>query len=197
MLKTHQNILKSFVIILMLSVVGCTDKRSPNFEPIQDMQHDPSFKAQDYDFDKVDKRANMLPPPGTNPMSWDPYPNFQNDEQAKNLKNPVAVTKELLAKGQRKFETYCAICHGAQGHGDGTVASKMLVKPPSLINDKIRSWTDGQIFHLVTRGRGLMSGYEGQIPSAEDRWAIVNFIRHLQKTQKADAGAAPATPTAN
>jgi mono/diheme cytochrome c family protein len=184
-------LLRVLSLITAVALVGCKDKRKPNIELIQDMMKDPSFKAQDYDPDKADKRANMLPPPGTVPMGWDPYPSFQNDEQAKGYQNPIAnlkgeQAKNLLAQGQRKYQTYCTICHGSSGYGDGNVADKMIVKPPSLMSEKIRSWTDGQIYHLITKGRGLMGGYEAQIPSPEDRWAIVNYIRHLQKNQKVD-----------
>lgn len=183
--------LRVLVLLGIVALVGCTDKRQPNVELIQDMMKDPAIKAQDYDNDKPDKRANMLPPQGTIPMNWEPYPNFQNDEQAKGNQNPIAdikgeQAKDLMALGQRKFQTYCAVCHGSLGYGDGTVAEKMLVKPPSLMSEKIRTWTDGQIFHLITKGRGLMGGYEAQISSPQERWAIVNYIRHLHKNQKVE-----------
>jgi mono/diheme cytochrome c family protein len=169
---------------ISIAMTGCLEKRSkePNIELTQDMMKDPSFKAQDYDLDKTGKRANMLPPPGTNPMNWTPYPGFKNDEEAKDFKNTLVPNKEILARGERKYQIYCAVCHGTQGYGDGTVAEKTLVKPPSLQAEKIRGWTDGQINHLITKGRGLMGGYESQIPSQEDRWALVHYIRHMQKT---------------
>lgn len=176
------------LIVASFAFMGCEKRSSvPSVELIQDMHKDASFKAQDYDPDKKDKRANMLPPEGTVPQgAWEPYPNFQTDTDAKNYPNPVKFTTDILAKGSKKYQIYCSVCHGTSGHGNGTVADKMLVKPPSLVTEKIRGWTDGQLFHLVTRGRGMMKGYEQQIPSIEERWAIVHYIRHLQKNQKVD-----------
>lgn len=170
-------------LAVIAAAVGCTrHSDEPNVELTQDMMEDPSFKAQDYDVTKPGKISQMLPPEGTVPMNWTPYPGFQNDEEAKNFKNPLVANKDILARGEKKFQTYCAVCHGTEGYGDGLVAEKTLVKPPSLMAAKIRGWTDGQINHLITKGRGMMGSYESQIPSQDDRWAIVLYIRHLQKS---------------
>lgn len=177
---------KLFMLFSIIGILAACDKthRQANIEIVQDMMDDKSVKAQDYDSTKPDKRANRLPPDHTVPMNWTPYPNYQSDEEAKGLKNPLQETKEWLAKGTHKYQIYCAICHGQDGRGDGTIVEKMLVKPPSLLSDKIRGWTDGQIFHLATKGRGLMGGYESQMPDPDDRWAIVLYVRHLQKELK-------------
>jgi mono/diheme cytochrome c family protein len=188
-------LIRSLALLTFLSfVVSACDKHSkePNVEFTQDMMRDASYKAQDFDPDKPGKRANMLPPPGTVPMNWTPYPNYQNDEEAKAFPNTLVPNKEILARGERKFQIYCSVCHGTQGYGDGRVAEKTLVKPPSLMSEKIRGWTDGQINHLITKGRGMMGSYESQIPSQEDRWALVHYIRHLQKSLPVEAPKAPA-----
>lgn len=178
-------------IFLSVIVLGCERKSSqPNVELIQDMMKDPSFKAQDFDNDKQDKRANLVPPEGTVPQGWTPYPDFKTDEEAKNFPNPTTLNADILARGEKNYQIYCGVCHNSNGNGLGTVAERMLVKPPSLLSDKIKGWSDGQLFHLITKGRGMMSGYESQIPSSEDRWSVVHYIRHLQKNQKADNGAA-------
>ncbi len=178
-------ILRSLLLFSVISFVltGC-ERRSdePNIELIQDMMIDPSFKAQDFDPTQPGMRANMLPPEGTVPMNWTPYPNFLNDEQAKDFKNTVVSNKEILAEGQRLYQIYCTVCHGSKGYGNGPVADVSLVKPPSLQAQKIRAWTDGQINHLITKGRGLMGAYDSQIPSQDARWALVHYIRHLQNS---------------
>lgn len=179
-------LLRSILIISVVSVAltGCFQRSSnePNVELIQDMMIDPAVKAQDFDHDMPGKRANRLPPEGTVPMNWTPYPNYLNDDQAKDFKNPIVANKDILAKGQKLYQIYCAVCHGTTGYGNGTVADVSLVKPPSLLAQKIKQWTDGQINHLITKGRGLMGAYESQIPSQDDRWALVHYIRHLQNT---------------
>lgn len=184
-------------LFAVLFAMGCTKRSStvPQVELTQDMMVDPSVKAQDFDPEMIGKRANRLPPEGTIPQGdWTPYPNYPTDEAAKNNPNPVKLNTEILAKGDRKYQIYCGVCHGTKGDGQSLLYDVMLVKPPSLIGAKIRGWTDGQIFHLATKGRGLMKGYEAQIPNAEDRWAIVHYIRHLQKNQKVNEGPAAGTP---
>lgn len=178
-------ILRSLLLLSVVSFALTACERSsnePNVELTQDMMLDPSVKAQDYDHSQPGKRANMLPPVGTVPMNWTPYPNFLNDEEAKNFKNTVVANKDILARGEKLYQVYCAVCHGTKGYGNGTVAELSLVKPPSLQAQKIRAWTDGQINHLITKGRGLMGSYESQISSQDDRWALVHYIRHLQNS---------------
>ena len=66
------------------------------------------------------------------------------------------------------------------GRGDGLVSAKTILKPPSLVNAKIKGWQDGGIYHVITMGRGLMGSFAAQIPDEKDRWALVHFIRRLQ-----------------
>ena len=92
------------------------------------------------------------------------------------------MTVEVIELGRTKYETYCAVCHGYEGKGDGPVSVKMSVKPPSLLTDKIVSqYNDGRIFHVISDGQGVMSSYAYQLVNPNDRWAIVNYMRSLQK----------------
>jgi mono/diheme cytochrome c family protein len=111
-----------------------------------------------------------------------PYPG-QPETAAQRLKNPVAgnMTPQLLEVGRRKYEIYCQVCHGETGAGDGPVAVKMASKPPPVTSDKIKKMSDGGIYHIITDGQGLMGSYAYQIVKEEDRWALVNYVRNLQK----------------
>ena len=113
-----------------------------------------------------------------------PYP-YHLDYQAaeQNLKNPYAGENrpDILHRG-RYFNIYCSVCHGEGGQGDGLVAGKMtVVKPPSLLTPQVQAYSDARLFHILTDGQGLMSGYERQISDENNRWAIVNYLRSLQK----------------
>lgn len=164
------------LVAVPVALFGCNDKHSePNIELVQDMMLSPAVKAQ---------REDRLPPEGTVPQGWEPYTIGDFDVANNTLKNPVTSSKEVLAHGQKMFLTYCYVCHGTLAEGDGPVASKMLLQPPSLVADKIKGWNDGGIYHLITKGRGLMGAYDSQIPLAKDRWAIVHYVRHLQKNSK-------------
>lgn len=189
-LKTMKN-MSIAIIAASLAVVAlsaCTAKtelsKEPNIELIQDMMDSPALKAQDHEPGDQLKASSRLPPEGTVPVGYTPY-KYAGDAAvaAAKLKNPYAGnTKiEILEIGRKKFETYCAICHGYTGAGDGTVAPKMALKPPPLISDKIKGVTDGAIFHIITDGQGVMSSYAYQLVNENDRWAIVNYVRSLQR----------------
>ena len=169
--------------------VGCTAKspelhKEPNVELIQDMMDQPSLKAQDYEPSNPTQGSSRLPPDGTVPLGFAPYKYAGNAvEAAAKLKNPIAgdTRAETIELGRKKYEIYCAVCHGYAGAGDGPVAPKMALKPPPLTSDKIRQMSDGGVFHIITDGQGVMSSYAYQLVKESDRWAIVNYVRNLQK----------------
>lgn len=186
--------LTEFAILAILGLtsaftIGCDGGRTkrqsqPNVELIQDMMEQPALKAQDEEPYEKGKAASRLPPAGTVPVGYTPY-KYKGDPvaAAANLKNPLAgqLTPEILSVGQKKYDTYCIVCHGRQGEGDGPVAAKMALKPPTLISEKLVRATDGAIYHIITDGQGVMSSYAYQLVDERDRWAIVNYVRSLQK----------------
>ncbi len=95
---------------------------------------------------------------------------------------PVAVNKELLDRGQERYNIYCIVCHGPVGKGDGMVVRRGYPQPPTYHDDRLRNAPVGHFFDVVTNGWGKMNGYASQIPVA-DRWAIVAYIRALQVSQ--------------
>lgn len=183
MMKT---IFHSVLLVAAVGLFGCTQgtHKEPNVELIQDMMDQRALKAQDYEPSNSKQASSRLPPEGTVPASYTPYP-YHNDVAAavRNLKNPVAgqLSPEILSVGQKKYETYCFVCHGPQGQGDGPVAVKMVLKPTTLVGDKVRGVSDAHIYHVITDGYGAMSNYYHQMPKESDRWALVNYVRSLQK----------------
>ena len=184
------NVIFAFSISATLLVaVGCTGggdrpklHTTPNVEVIQDMMDQPALKNQDYD-PYTGEAASRLPPEGTVPQNYQPYKYSGDPQGAACLKNPFAGNSgaEVMSLGKAKYETYCMVCHGSAGQGDGPVAPKMALKPPSLVSEKVRGLTDGGIFHIITDGQGVMSSYAFQLVEERDRWAIVNYVRSLQK----------------
>jgi len=120
------------------------------------------------------------PPAGTVPRGFTAWAFTKEEgEKAASIPNPLPITKEVLLSGQKSFNTYCIVCHGERGKGDGFIVPK-FPRPPSLQSDKIKGWADGQIFHVITRGQNLMPSYATQI-RPEDRWAIIRYVRALQR----------------
>lgn len=108
---------------------------------------------------------------------------------------PMAVTQEVLDRGQERFKIYCMVCHGNFGNGDGMAVRRGFPKPPSYNDDRLRNAPVGHFFDVATNGWGKMNGYASQV-SVSDRWAIIAYIRALQLSQNPNAKATPATNTA-
>ncbi|GAB4376319.1 MAG: cytochrome c [Acidobacteriota bacterium] len=104
---------------------------------------------------------------------------------------PVAVDRELLLRGQDRFNIYCAPCHGWDGFGQGVVARRAdrlqegtWVPPTSLHDKTVRERPVGHIYNTIRNGIRNMPAYGPQIP-VRDRWAIVAYVRALQRSQNA------------
>src|SRR6476620_3039068 len=99
--------------------------------------------------------------------------------------NSRCRSKELVDRGQDRFNIYCIVCHGPVGNGDGMVVRRGFPKPPTYHDDRLRNAPVGHFFDVITNGWGKMNSYAYQVTPA-DRWAIVAYIRALQATQNPD-----------
>jgi mono/diheme cytochrome c family protein len=99
--------------------------------------------------------------------------------------NPVQPTPEALGRGRMLYGKHCASCHGNGGKGDGPAANFWREMPKDLSNpDRQRSHSDGDIYWKITSGRRIgkdviMPAFSREVPSAEDRWKIVLYVRTL------------------
>jgi mono/diheme cytochrome c family protein len=176
-------------------VSSCGDKRTPGMEYARNM-YDPI--APDYDRPNknfANGQTAQVPPEGSNPVGYDKvmdvYPNTPEGLVAAetNLKSPLPVTKTNLQDGQALYMTMCSHCHGAQGHGDGTIIkNEKFPAPPSYSTGTssrggaMKDLTDGRIFHTITYGLNLMGPHRSQLNPTE-RWKIVMYVHELQKVQ--------------
>ena len=97
---------------------------------------------------------------------------------------PFPVTKDVIERGQQRFNIYCTPCHDRTGYGLGMVVRRGYRHPPSYHTDQARALASGFIFDVITNGFGAMPDYAAQIP-VRDRWAIVAYVRALQLSQHA------------
>ena len=98
---------------------------------------------------------------------------------------PIKVTKDVILRGQDRFNIYCTPCHGRLGDGNGMISKRgfALRRPPaSYHTDRLRNMPVGHFFDVMTNGWGAMPAYAQQV-SVEDRWRIVAYIRALQLSQ--------------
>jgi mono/diheme cytochrome c family protein len=103
---------------------------------------------------------------------------------------PFPVTRQLLERGQERFNIYCTPCHDHLGSGQGMIVRRGFSPPPSLHTERLRLAPVGHFFDVISNGYGAMPKYSTQI-SAPDRWAITAYIRALQLSQHATLADVP------
>jgi hypothetical protein len=147
----------------------------------RNMWNAPAIEAQE--------AGMLLPPPGTISTSTRPYPAELAKEGppyagSAKIGNPVPMTMKTLKQGKALYDTYCVVCHGEKGLGNGYIIGpeKYGQRPPSLASKKLRTYRDGQVYHIITNGQGSMGHYRSQVRPME-RWAIVHYIRALQRAE--------------
>jgi mono/diheme cytochrome c family protein len=183
---------------LLLGGAGC-QKRQPAIEYMPNMAYGPRVAAQAEDPLRPGYSVERSPVEGTVPRDITPYRFAQADttQAMAALVNPLPRTAEVIGRGQRVYLNTCVVCHGPRGDGQGYI-EPLYPQPPVLFSDKVRDWPDSRIFHVITRGQNLMPSYATQI-LPEDRWAVVHYVRALQRAARplpqdlpAKAPAAPA-----
>ncbi len=186
----------------LIAQFRATRSHLPRVHLVQDMDNQPRYEAQHANPLFADGRAMRPPVAGTVARGQ-----MREDEHfelgvvkgawATTFPQRVPVTMDLLRRGQERFNIYCRPCHGAAGYGDGMVNKRAMelmnlgtngttwVQPKSLHEEQIRQQPVGQIFNSITNGVRNMPPYAAQIPAA-DRWAIVAYVRALQRSQTAN-----------
>jgi mono/diheme cytochrome c family protein len=123
------------------------------------------------------------PVEGTVAKGFIPYPYMGETNPTEVLSNPFLPTKENIELGKGKYFTYCSPCHGDFGDGDSRLRGQ-FPNPPTLHSKRARDFSDGMIYHIITNGQNVMPSYASQI-TREERWAIVNYVRVLQRAKNA------------
>jgi len=130
------------------------------------------------------KAPRFLPPEGSIPVrghedSLDIYGAGLRTVDA--MVNPIPVNDRdyAIARGRRVYDTYCMVCHGLQGQGNGPVAGR-LGYVPDLTQDMTVQRSDGYLYALIRHGRGIMPRYGDKIRDPRDRWNVVTYVRYLQ-----------------
>ena len=154
----------------------------------QDMHDQPKYIPLRYSSFFADARSERPLVPGTvarGHLDEDAllYTGKGPDGKPSNL-FPFPVTKDVIKRGQQRFDIYCTPCHDRTGYGLGMVVRRGYRHPPSYHTDQARALANGFIFDVITNGFGAMPDYAAQIP-VRDRWAIVAYVRALQLSQHA------------
>lgn len=100
---------------------------------------------------------------------------------------PMPLTRQLLVRGQERYDVFCAPCHGRQGDGHGIIVQRGFKQPVSFHDERLRNSPLGYFVNNMAEGFGQMPSYAAQIPPA-DRWAIASYVRVLQYAENAQVG---------
>ncbi|EYF06916.1 c-type cytochrome [Chondromyces apiculatus] len=105
---------------------------------------------------------------------------------------PITLSREVLRRGQQRYDIFCALCHGVAGDGVSEVARVMTQRPPpSLVEAPIAGYAPGRVYQVIDQGYGLMRSYAADL-SITDRWAVVAYVQALQRARSVSLDALPA-----
>ena len=192
----------------VLALAGLRGDKSvlPPIEVFPDMDHQPKFQPQHPSTFFADGRSDRKWVDGTIPMGYNlpgrflqaaakntvyggafsNSPDYANSGKMGDVYGdgfPVEVTEALLDRGEERFNINCSVCHGKTGAGNGVVQNiGTWATVANLQDDRIRQMPDGQLFSTITNGKNTMGAYGPNI-AVEDRWAIVAYLRALQRSQ--------------
>ncbi|RLE25999.1 MAG: cytochrome c [Acidobacteria bacterium] len=172
----------------------------PPLHVVTDMDNQPSYRTQKRNMMFADRRAMRPQVSGTvargQLISSDALA-FGKEGDDWVTAFPLPVDQVLLERGRERFSIYCSPCHGHSGYGDGAVAKRAdtlqegtWTPPSSFHTDLIRSRPVGHIYNSITHGIRNMPAYGPQI-SVEDRWAVVAYVKALQRSQFAGVDDVP------
>jgi len=171
------------IICILISLAACNrDRNNPGYTYFPDMAYSRAFETYTENPNFEDSLTLRIPAEGTIPREFDPFPFEKSDEDmikaGIELSNPLKVNDENIDRGKMIFEKYCLQCHGNAGDGNGYLytSGRYPYPPASLISEKMQKKPDGEIYHQVTLGWGIM-GPHGLLLRPEDRWKVIIYIR--------------------
>lgn len=170
-------------VLLLLLVAGCDQAMSAEGRS-RPLQESPFF---------ADGRNSRVPPEGTvaqGDLRVDEalYRGREGGRFAAEFPFPIAAAD--LARGRERYEIFCSPCHDRTGSGRGIIVERGYRAPPPFHVDRLRAAPVGELYDVITRGRGAMPGYADQVP-VRDRWRIVGYLRALQASRGVPVDALP------
>lgn len=177
-----KGLIKTFVLVITISMlVSCKSDSKPNYQFFPNMYDSPSYETyREYEIFDGEQSA-LLPAEGTlaRGYSFFEYKNTNEDyERAKvELLNPLEASEINLEKGKELFDIYCAICHGNDGKGQGTLVKREKIL--GIPNYADREITEGSIYHVIYYGRNAMGSHANQL-NEEERWQVTAYVQKLK-----------------
>jgi mono/diheme cytochrome c family protein len=186
---------------LLIARARSVRSEKPRIHPVADMDHQPKYKTQAFSPLFTDRRTMRPPVEGAiarGDLQADDHlvRGVVEGQWAEGF--PMTVTEAVMQRGRERYDVYCATCHGLSGDGDGMTTLRAQkrqeptwIPPVSLHSEVVVQQPVGRIYNTITNGIRSMPAYAAQI-SVEDRWAIVAYVRALQRSRNASIDDVPA-----
>lgn len=179
----NRNFLLALALIALVFTACDHERNNPGWQYFDDMVTSPAYESYTPNPNFKDGKTMQGTIEGTIPRDRMPYPYEKTDEDrllaGQNLENPLNPTPEVMARGGELYGIYCASCHGDMGDGQGQLFTrkKYPYPPANLLSDKVRNNPEGEIYHVISVGWGVM-GEHGSMLLPNDRWKIVSYIKN-------------------
>ncbi|PKL86638.1 MAG: hypothetical protein CVV22_00675 [Ignavibacteriae bacterium HGW-Ignavibacteriae-1] len=175
------------ISVLVIAITYFTLNKLMFLEPFNWMMNQQKITAMEVTT-FFDDGFSMRPPiEGTVARGFKPYPYKDSvDLASRFLVNPMEFSTENLENGKRKYNTFCSPCHDYHGNGVARLNGQ-FPNPPSLHTDKVREWTDGHLYHIITVGQNTMPSYDKQL-TQDEKWQVILYVRALQRALNAQEG---------
>jgi len=197
MIARTRRVLGALALTSLVALSGCARGCTSSRPPIQinpSMDDQPKVLPQTASKFFYDGASMRQPVPGTVPIGGlkedTAFFTGMGADGKPVAAIPVTVDEALLERGRQRYVIYCQPCHDARGDGKGILFQRGNIRTASIHQDRLLKAPDGWMFFVITNGMGLMPAYRWPIPPA-DRWAIVAYVRELQR-KRASATGAPA-----
>ncbi len=203
-------LITAFVVVLALSVLGLRGTKFTK-SPMDvfpewafpGMKYQSKYQPQAGSAFFADGRSDRPLPPGVVPASFGPIGQPLRNDSARyegkdaqggfiaRIPDSITVDLPLIQHGRDRYMIYCAPCHGALGDGQGITKQYGMGLTPSFHDERLREMGDGEIFNTISHGKGSMLSYADKL-SPDSRWAVISYVRALQRTQQGATGDVPA-----
>ncbi len=171
-----------FLILFLILCMACEGEPHKKYRFFYEMVDSIPYDSFDDNPLLKDGKTLQAPLAGTIARGDVPYPYEKTPQDAQRageeLKNPLPRSPQNLAKGKELYETFCLVCHGTKGMGNGPLIPKFPAPQP-FSSDYMKQLPPGRVFHAITQGSFIMGSYASQI-DPQDRWKIVHYIQTLQ-----------------
>jgi len=176
-------------LVLILFFSACDrDRKHPGWDYFPDMAYSNAYETYSPNPVFEDGKTLQSPVEGSIsrdalPFAYGPSPE-ERTRAGRELDNPVEYTGDNLKRGTEVYRVFCSSCHGELGDGKGYLVTSGVYKYPvrTLLSEDMKNRPDGEIFHTITMGFGVM-GPHGSMIRPEDRWKAILYIREQQKNK--------------